>query len=212
VCAACSHGITTPIDVVKTKIQTNPSKYKGGMLKAAKEIVAEEGPGYLLAGLGPTVVGYGLEGAAKFGFYESLKPISMKAIDNKAVAFLVASIVAGAVASILLCPMESTRIRLVTDPKFASGLITGLPKLIKEEGLVSTFDGLAAMLAKQVPYTLGKQVRRGWRANVECRRVSWVGRAACPSSILLEHLPIRSLPHRSRLMSLLGCFTPSLTP
>jgi solute carrier family 25 phosphate transporter 3 len=158
VCAACSHGITTPIDVVKTKIQTNPSKYKGGMLKAAKEIVAEEGAGYLLAGLGPTVVGYGLEGAAKFGFYESLKPISMQVINNKAVAFLVASIIAGAVASILLCPMESTRIRLVTDPKFASGLITGLPKLIKEEGLGSTFDGLAAMLAKQVPYTLGKQV------------------------------------------------------
>ncbi|GMH54557.1 hypothetical protein TrST_g12182 [Triparma strigata] len=159
VCAACSHGITTPIDVVKTKIQSDPSKYKGkSMLASAKEMVKEEGAGYLLAGLGPTVVGYGVEGAMKFGVYEALKPISQKIIDSKAVAFLVASVVAGAVAAVLLCPMESTRIRLVSDPKFGKGLLDGLPKLIREEGLMSTFDGLAAMLAKQVPYTLGKQV------------------------------------------------------
>ena len=158
------------------------------MLASAKEMVKEEGAGYLLAGLGPTVVGYGVEGAMKFGVYEgekkrrptlpsftpfvltrcfaprtsllliALKPISQKIIDSKAVAFLVASVVAGAVAAVLLCPMESTRIRLVSDPKFGKGLLDGLPKLIREEGLMSTFDGLAAMLAKQVPYTLGKQV------------------------------------------------------
>jgi len=159
VCAACSHGITTPIDVVKTAIQSNPQKYAGkSMITSAKEMVKEEGAGYLLAGLGPTVVGYGVEGAMKFGVYEALKPVSQKIIDSKAVAFLVASVVAGAVAAVLLCPMESTRIRLVSDPKFGKGLLDGLPRLIREEGLMSTFDGLAAMLAKQVPYTLGKQV------------------------------------------------------
>jgi solute carrier family 25 phosphate transporter 3 len=149
------------------------------MLKAAKDIVGEEGAGYLLAGLGPTVVGYGLEGAAKFGFYESLKPLSMKVIDNKAVAFLVASIVAGAVASVLLCPMESTRIRLVTEPGFASGLISGLPKLIREEGLGSTFDGLAAMLAKQVPYTLGKQVRPSEERSDELTTPPQAAKSTC---------------------------------
>lgn len=78
---------------------------------------------------------------------------------NKGIAFLLASIVAGAVAAVLLCPMESTRIRIVTDKDYADkGLLTGLPKLIKEEGLLSTFAGLWAMLAKQVPYTFGKQV------------------------------------------------------
>jgi Mitochondrial carrier protein len=71
-----------------------------------------------------------------------------------------ASVVAGAVAAVLLCPMESTRIRIVTDKEYANkGLFTGLPKLIKDEGLLSTFSGLWAMLAKQVravdafPYT-----------------------------------------------------------
>ena len=54
---------------------------------------------------------------------------------------------------------RSVRIRLVTDSGFASGLLDGLPKLIKEEGFLSQFNGLAAMLLKQCPYTLGKQVR-----------------------------------------------------
>ena len=52
ICAACSHGITTPIDVVKTKMQTNPEKYSEGVLAAAKDIVKTEGAAFLLSGLG----------------------------------------------------------------------------------------------------------------------------------------------------------------
>ncbi len=52
ICAATSHGITTPIDVVKTKMQTSPEKYKDGVLAAAKDIVKTEGAAFLLAGLG----------------------------------------------------------------------------------------------------------------------------------------------------------------
>lgn len=165
-CAAFSHGITTPIDVVKTKIQANPKKYNRGMVQAALEIVKDDGgPGVLLGGLGPTVVGYGIEGALKFGVYEVMKPVFAAIFDNgdgqgnTAAAFLMASVVAGAIASLVLCPMESTRIRIVTDPEYADkGLLTGLPKLVAEEGLLSSFSGLWAMLAKQVPYTFGKQV------------------------------------------------------
>jgi solute carrier family 25 phosphate transporter 3 len=163
-CAAISHGITTPIDVVKTRIQSDPKRYNQGLRKAAINIVKEDGTGVLLGGLGPTVVGYGIEGAMKFGVYELMKPVFASLLGsseggNTAVAFLSASVVAGAVAALLLCPMESTRIRIVTDPAYAGkGLLTGLPKLISEEGLWSTFSGLWAMLAKQVPYTFGKQV------------------------------------------------------
>ena len=86
-----------------------------------------------------------------------MKPIFSSVLggeDNpkvKGVAFLLASMVAGAVAAVLLCPMESTRIRIVTDKEYTGkGLLTGLPKLMREEGLLSTFSGLWAMLAKQV--------------------------------------------------------------
>jgi len=37
-----SHGITTPIDVVKTKMQTDPSAYTKGVAQAARDIVAAE--------------------------------------------------------------------------------------------------------------------------------------------------------------------------
>uniref|UniRef100_A0A7S2ME68 Mitochondrial carrier protein n=1 Tax=Helicotheca tamesis TaxID=374047 RepID=A0A7S2ME68_9STRA len=159
VCAATSHGITCPIDVVKTRMQANPEVYNKGMVPATLNIIKENGPQVLLTGLGPTIAGYGIEGAMKFGIYEIMKPITKSIIDNQAIAYIMASVIAGAVASILLCPMESLRIRQVTDPEYAErGLWTGLPMLIKEEGLASTFSGIWAMLAKQVPYTMAKQV------------------------------------------------------
>jgi len=163
VCAATSHGITTPVDVVKTKMQADPKKYNKGVVSSALQIMKEDGPHVLLGGLGPTVVGYGIEGAMKFGVYEVMKPIVLQMmggdISNMGIAYIIASVIAGSVASLILCPMESTRIRIVTDPAYADkGLLTGLPKLIAEEGLLSTFGGVYAMLAKQIPYTMAKQV------------------------------------------------------
>ena len=161
ICAAASHGITTPIDVVKTKIQSNPVAYENlGVVGAAQKIVTEEGSSVLLLGLGPTVIGYGLEGAAKFGLYEGLKPEMARLLhlDSPAIPYLIASIAAGAVAALMLCPMEKTRIRLVTDPDFASNLLTGIRRLVEESGVGSLFGGLGAMLSKQVPYTFAKQV------------------------------------------------------
>lgn len=66
--AASSHGITTPIDVVKTKMQINPSKYGKNILKASQILVKEEGVGFLAQGLAPTVVGYGIEGGEPIWF------------------------------------------------------------------------------------------------------------------------------------------------
>lgn len=160
VCAAFSHGITTPIDVIKTRQQINQDKYGGSVAGAAKIIVQEEGASALLKGFGPTIVGYGIEGAAKFGFYESLKPIvsHLLHLDNPAISYLIASVVAGAAASFVLCPLERTRIRLVTDLNFASNPLTGIPLIVRKSGVWSLFSGYPAMLSKQVPYTLGKQV------------------------------------------------------
>lgn len=161
-CAAISHGVTTPIDVVKTRMQANPYDFQqGDVFGATLSIVRQDGVSVLLGGLGPTVVGYLVEGAAKFGLYESLKPVTVRllALDSPGISYLVASVVAGAVASIILLPMEQIRIRLVTDPNLAgSNFWTGVPRLIQEVGMSGLFDGLPAMLSKQVPYTAGKQV------------------------------------------------------
>jgi solute carrier family 25 phosphate transporter 3 len=161
VSAAASHGLATPIDVVKTRMQADDGLRRAGPARAAAELWRREGPAALLAGLGPTVAGYGAEGALKFGLYESLKPVAAEwlhsvttaASDDPALPYLLASVGAGAAASVVLCPMEQLRIRSVTDPA-GSG---GLPELASEGGARGLFRGLPAMLSKQVPYTYGKQ-------------------------------------------------------
>jgi len=160
VCAATSHGITTPIDVVKTRMQAQPAVYNKGISEATISILKAEGPSALLGGLGPTVIGYGIEGAMKFGIYEIMKPVMASLLNgNTATAYIAASVIAGAVASILLCPMECARIRVVTDPEYKGmGITESLPKLIQESGFLNLFAGLYAMLSKQVPYTMAKQV------------------------------------------------------
>jgi hypothetical protein len=65
ICAAASHGITTPVDVIKTRQQAAPEKYNGGLVSVATDIVKEDGPTALLVGLLPTIVGYGTEGKAQ---------------------------------------------------------------------------------------------------------------------------------------------------
>lgn len=158
VSAAVSHGYTTPLDVIKTRMQTNPELYNGSVPLCLKEILANEGAGFLLQGLGPTCVGYGVEGALKFGCYELCKPIFAKATPSTLVNALLASTVAGAVASVVLCPAEDVRIRLVADPTYAPNAIAALKRRSKEAGPLASFAAFPAMLSKQVPYTMGKQV------------------------------------------------------
>lgn len=52
----------SPVDVVKTRIQLDPVKYNRGLIGGFSQVVAEEGMAGLATGLGPTVVGYFIQG------------------------------------------------------------------------------------------------------------------------------------------------------
>ena len=55
--------------------------------------------------------------------------------------------------------MEEARIKMVGDASWAKeNVITAILRLIREDGALASFSGLPAMLSKQVPYTMGKQV------------------------------------------------------
>jgi len=159
-CASFSHGIATPFDVIKTKIQADPDTYNTGLLSAATTIIEEGGASVLLSGLGPTVLGFGVEGAMKFGVYETLKPqfVELFNTPDNTIPFLAASVCAGAIASLFLCPLEQVRIKMVTDTEFDTGLFSSLGSVIEQEGFLSLFKGFSAMLSKQVPYTATKQL------------------------------------------------------
>jgi solute carrier family 25 phosphate transporter 3 len=140
-------------------------------LSAARSIVEEEGFGALWAGLGPTYWGYLLEGAVKFGVYEVLKPAmtswlskmaaatSVSVLNSQLLAFVLSGAVSGFAASLVLCPMEALRIRLVAEPDFASGgWIQGGFEILQNEGVQGFVKGLNPMILKQVPYTVTKNV------------------------------------------------------
>lgn len=69
ICCAITHGGLTPVDVVKTRIQLDPVKFNKGLIGGFKQIIAEEGPGGLLTGLGPTVVGYFIQGKNEHKYF-----------------------------------------------------------------------------------------------------------------------------------------------
>lgn len=79
-----------------------------------------------------------------------------KARENRAVIYLGASALAEFVADIALCPLEATRIRLVSQPSFANGLIGGFGRILREEGPLAFYAGFGPIVFKQVPYTMAK--------------------------------------------------------
>lgn len=80
--------------------------------------------------------------------------------------YLGAAACAEFIADIFLCPLEATRIRLVSDPSFADGLAGGAARLAKEEGIIRGFySGLGPILMKQIPYTMAKFAVQGRAAD-----------------------------------------------
>ncbi len=97
ICACLSHVGGVPIDVLKTRLQTDPGRcacappmclpskpYEAltlpmwfaryeGLWDAAWKVTRTEGPGMLLQGLGPTAAGYAIQGGLKYGLYELFK-------------------------------------------------------------------------------------------------------------------------------------------
>lgn len=172
-CCGITHGALCPVDVVKTRIQLDPVKYNQGMIGGFKQVIAAEGTGALATGLGPTAVGYFIQGWFKFGGVEFFKINITKSLgaqsawDNRTYIYLASAAMAEFIADIFLCPLEATRIRLVSNPEFASGLLTAFPKIIKQDGAIKGFySGFAPILAKQIPYTMAKFAVQGAAAEV----------------------------------------------
>ncbi|KAF9127623.1 mitochondrial phosphate carrier protein [Mortierella sp. 14UC] len=160
-----THGSLTPVDVVKTRMQLDSATYNKGMLDTFRQVVRNEGAGALATGLSPTFVGYFLQGAFKFGGYEFWKKTIIDkvgheaAVENRIAIYMVASGIAEFIADIALCPLEATRIRLVSQPTFAKGLVSGFNRIRAEEGVARGFySGFGPIVFKQVPYTVAKFV------------------------------------------------------
>ena len=161
-----SHSLFVPLDVIKTKIQLDPTLVGKSTYDVFKRIIKAEGYSALLQGFIATAMGYGLQGACKFGFYEFFKEKAFKAYEkynieisttNKLIALLASSSLADVVASWALCPLEATRIYMICNPDIAkNGLAYCMKHIVKHDGLGGLFKGIWMILLKQVPYTCCK--------------------------------------------------------
>jgi solute carrier family 25 phosphate transporter 3 len=147
--------VDTPAHSVKTRIQLDPATYNRGMIGGFRQVIANEGAGALLTGFGPTFTGYFIQGAFKFGGYEFFKKQSVnflgldKAREYRTAVYSISAASAEFFASIALCPLEATRIRLVSQPGFAKGLVDGLSKIVSQEGVGALYNGFGPILFKQ---------------------------------------------------------------
>ena len=68
-----SHTLTLPLDVLKTRIQSDAALAGLSLAAVCRRIVTTEGPRALLAGFTANGCGYFMQGAIKFGLYEACK-------------------------------------------------------------------------------------------------------------------------------------------
>jgi solute carrier family 25 phosphate transporter 3 len=137
-----------PLDVVKTKLQTDPHLSGKSIKEAIKIIVKSDGIRVLCSGLAATFSGYFLQGFCKFGFYDLIKTKVYATVNNEDTCaklrlpiLLLSATSAEIIACVALCPMEVTRIFIVSNPQLKLGMLTAMKLIVDKDpsGLFKVF-------------------------------------------------------------------------
>jgi solute carrier family 25 phosphate transporter 3 len=161
VCASGVHLALTPLDVVKTKVQTNPIKYPN-VGAAFQTVFQEEGLSTFFTGWVPTFLGNFLSGAVLYAITEIVRRYLTEAAGTDASSLEVPIILASAalasfVGSFLSCPFEAVRIRTVAQPDYAPNFPGVVARMYEEEGLIKGFlNAIPVFLVKNIPYAMVK--------------------------------------------------------
>lgn len=163
-----THTSVTPLDLVKCRRQVDPKIYSSN-ISAWRTILAEEGLRGVFFGWTPTFVGYCIQGAGKYGFYEYFKNFygdHMFPNGNRTMVYLGASASAEFLADIGLCPLEAIKVRMQTTlPPYAHTLREGYRKVVAKEGISGLYKGLYPLWARQIPYTMTKFATFEWTVS-----------------------------------------------
>ncbi|CAK9115834.1 unnamed protein product [Durusdinium trenchii] len=160
-----THSLVIPLDVVKTRLQTSPGRFKNAnLLSGMQEIYQEEGLGGglggLLAGWEPTILGYLWYGITVYPGYEFFKRLFLSLFPQEELRVLLV-LLSGAVATVFacfgVCPAEACRIRMVADPELNSlGLLKVIQVISEQDGPGVFYDGLSTLLVRQVLFGMMK--------------------------------------------------------
>ncbi|KAK9814439.1 hypothetical protein WJX72_005897 [[Myrmecia] bisecta] len=142
-------------------MQIDPKRYKN-ISTGFRITMQEGGVANLFRGWVPTLIGYSIQGACKFGFYEYFKKYYADLVGPEnakkyqTLIFLAGSASAEFIADVGLCPWEAVKVKVQTVPGFAKGLSDGMPKFIAQNGVGGLYKGLVPLWGRQIPYTMMK--------------------------------------------------------
>jgi len=162
--AACAvtHSFVIPLDVVKTRAQTNPEEYTNIFQGVTNVIQGEEGIQGLFLGAQATLVGYFWYGLSIYPTYAFLKRFMTQTLLSPDIATLhmndialVGGALSAVVASIGLTPIEAARIRVVAEPDTykSQGLLGTMAIIAKEDpnqGWKALYSSFPSLLTRQV--------------------------------------------------------------
>jgi len=160
---ALTHSAVIPLDVVKTRQQTDPQRFTGNLISGAIQIKDTEGWAALSLGWEPTVLGYLWYGVTVYPGYEFFKrffftiagPLIVESFRVPLV--LLAAAAATAIACIGVCPAEACRIRMVADDAFqGQRLLQVVGSIAKQDGIGYFYDGLSTILVRQILFGMMK--------------------------------------------------------
>lgn len=160
ICCSGVHLALTPIDVVKTKVQTDPQRYPG-VIYSFQRVWKEQGLEGFFSGWAPTFVGFFVWGGISYALTEFLRRTATALAGADASSLdvpiiLASSAIASFFGSFILCPFEAVRIRSVAQPDYAANIVQVLQRMIDEEGVPSLFSAVPAFLVKEIPFAMAK--------------------------------------------------------
>lgn len=146
IACAPTHSLVLPLDLVKCRLQVDSTLYKS-IGDGIRQITKLEGISKIYTGVAPTFIGYGLQGAFKYGGYEYFKRQYSEFFGvSNVFIYLASSASAEFIADLFLCPFESMKVKYQTTipPNQVKGLFNGL------------YAGLVPLWFRQIPYTMVK--------------------------------------------------------
>jgi len=159
-----THALITPLDVTKCNMQVSPGKYKG-LVSGLKTIMAEEGAAAVWKGWFPTLVGYSMQGALKYGLYEVFKDMYSNALGEenskkyKALIWCAGSASAEVFADIALCPMEMVKVKVQTSKPgtWPTSFFPAFNQMLEKKAETRfPFGSIVPLWSRQIPYTVAK--------------------------------------------------------
>jgi len=163
-CSSGAHLILTPIDVVKTKMQVDSSKYTNIFSSFQKVMEEGNGVGAFFTGWAPTFAGYFVWGGTIYTVVELVRRYltdylgqtfaDVATLEVPIVIF--ASSLSAVFGALVICPFEAVRIRTVSRPEFGTNIVDVFDRMVKDEGFQTLFAAVPAFLLKDIPFAVAK--------------------------------------------------------